>query len=100
MTNDRHRIAVSARLRPEDAEAVLGIVESDPLEETGKHFMGRGWRLRLHADWQTVRIAAGRAISAHELFDALRTGTVRVAGNRELPLSRVEAEALGAFGPT
>ena len=36
-----HQIAMSARLRPEHAEAVLGVVESDPLDETCEHFLGR-----------------------------------------------------------
>jgi len=31
MAHDGHQIAVSARLRPKHAEAVLGVVEGDPL---------------------------------------------------------------------
>jgi acetolactate synthase regulatory subunit len=41
MTHDGHQIAVAARFRPENAEAVLRVVESDPLHKTGKHFLGR-----------------------------------------------------------
>ncbi len=33
------QIAVSARLRPEHAEAVLGVVESDPLNEACENFL-------------------------------------------------------------
>jgi hypothetical protein len=31
---------MAARLRPEHAEAVLGVVEGDPLDEAGEHFLG------------------------------------------------------------
>ena len=41
MADDGHQIAVAARFRPEDAEAVLGVVEGDPLDEAGEHFLGR-----------------------------------------------------------
>src|SRR5271166_6876 len=34
-----HQIAMSASLRPEHAEAILGVVESDPLDETCEHFL-------------------------------------------------------------
>jgi len=33
VADNGHRIAMSARLRPEHAEAVLGVVEGDPLDE-------------------------------------------------------------------
>src|SRR5208283_5537889 len=36
-----HQIAMSARLRPEHAEAVLGVVESDPLEKACENFLSR-----------------------------------------------------------
>ena len=32
MAHDGHQIAMAARLRPEHAEAVLGVVEGDPLD--------------------------------------------------------------------
>ena len=41
MADDGHQIAVAARLRPENAEAVLGVVEGDPLDEAGEHFLSR-----------------------------------------------------------
>jgi hypothetical protein len=41
VTDDGHQIAVSACLRPEHAEAVLGVVEGDPLDEAGEHFLGQ-----------------------------------------------------------
>src|SRR5208282_3551771 len=34
-----HQIAMSARLRPEHAEAVLRVVESDPLDKACEHFL-------------------------------------------------------------
>jgi hypothetical protein len=36
-----HQIAVSARLRPKHAEAVLGVVEGDPLNEACENFLSR-----------------------------------------------------------
>jgi hypothetical protein len=41
VANDGHQIAVSACLRPENAEAILGVVEGDPLDEAGEDFLGR-----------------------------------------------------------
>ncbi len=41
MPDDGHQIAVSARLRPAHAEAVLGVVEGDPLDEACKNFLNR-----------------------------------------------------------
>ena len=41
MANDGHQIAVAARLRPEHAEAVLGVVEGDPLDEACENFLSR-----------------------------------------------------------
>ena len=41
MADDGHQIAVSACLRPQNAEAVFGVVESDPLDEAGKNFLAR-----------------------------------------------------------
>ena len=39
--SNAHRIAVSARLRTEHAEAVLGVVEGAPLDEACKNFLSR-----------------------------------------------------------
>ena len=41
MADEGHQIAVSARLRPEHAEAVLGVVEGDPLSEACENFLSR-----------------------------------------------------------
>ena len=41
VADDGHQIAMSARLHPQNAEAVLGVVEGDPLDEAGEHFLGR-----------------------------------------------------------
>ena len=37
MADDGHQIAMAARLRPENAEAVLGVMEGHPLDEAGEH---------------------------------------------------------------
>ena len=39
MPHDGHQIAMAARLRPENAEAVLGVVKGDALDEAGEHFL-------------------------------------------------------------
>ena len=49
MPDDGHQIAMAARLRPKNAEAVLGVVEGDALDEAGEHLLGRWFRRRLHA---------------------------------------------------
>jgi hypothetical protein len=41
MSNDGHQIAVAARLRPENTEAVLVVVEGDPLDKARENFLGR-----------------------------------------------------------
>ena len=41
MANDGHQIAVAARFRPENAEAVLGVMEGDRLDEASENFLGR-----------------------------------------------------------
>ena len=40
MANDGHQIAMAARLRPENAEAVLAVVEGDALDEAREHLLG------------------------------------------------------------
>ena len=41
MADDGYQIAMAARLRSEDAEAILGVVEGDTLDEACEHFLGR-----------------------------------------------------------
>jgi len=41
VANDGHQIAVAARFCPENAEAILGGVGGDPLDEAGEDFLGR-----------------------------------------------------------
>jgi hypothetical protein len=48
MTDDRHQIAMSTRLDPENAEAGFGIVERDALDKARQHFLGRGFLVVLH----------------------------------------------------
>jgi hypothetical protein len=40
MADNRHDITMAARLGPQNAEAVLGIVVRDALDEAGQHFLG------------------------------------------------------------
>ena len=39
VADDGHQIAMAARLDAQNAEAVLGVVEGDPLDEAGEHFL-------------------------------------------------------------
>jgi hypothetical protein len=41
VANDGHQIAVAACFRAENAEAVLGVLEGDPLDKAGEDFLGR-----------------------------------------------------------
>ncbi len=52
MADDRHQITVAARFRPENAEAVFGVVEGDSLDEAGEHFLGRWFGIGLHLVWK------------------------------------------------
>ena len=39
VADDGDQVAMAARLDPQNAEAVLGVVEGDPLDEAGQHFL-------------------------------------------------------------
>jgi hypothetical protein len=54
VADDGHQIAVSARFRPENAKAVLSVVEGNPLHESGEHFLGRWLRTGPHADCRNI----------------------------------------------
>ena len=41
MAHYGHQIAVTTRLCPEHAEAILGVVEGDPLDQACENFLGR-----------------------------------------------------------
>jgi hypothetical protein len=41
VAEDSHEFSMPARLRPQNAEAVLDIVERDALDETRQHFLGQ-----------------------------------------------------------
>ena len=60
MADDRHQIAVSARLRPEHAEAVLGVVEGAPLHKAGEYFLSRWFKIGLHTLWKPRVNSSGR----------------------------------------
>ena len=38
MSDDRHQVAMAARLDPQNAKAVLGIMERDALDQAGEDF--------------------------------------------------------------
>ena len=40
VADDGHQIAMSAYPRPENAEAILGVVEGDSLDEASEDFLG------------------------------------------------------------
>ena len=40
VADDGHQIAMAARLGAQNAEAILGIVKGDALDEAGQHFLG------------------------------------------------------------
>jgi hypothetical protein len=48
MANDGHQIAVAARLRSENAKAVLAVVEGDSLQKANEYFLGRWFGTGLH----------------------------------------------------
>ena len=54
MADDGHQIAVSARLRPEHAETVFGVVEGDPLNKACENFLSRWLSSGSHADCQNI----------------------------------------------
>src|SRR5436309_615626 len=62
VADDGHQIAVATRLRSENAEAVLGIVESDTLNEAGEHFLCRWLRIGLHTDRRILTILEASAL--------------------------------------
>ena len=54
---------MAAGFRPENAEAVLGAVEGDTLDEASEHFLGRWFEIGLHTDRSIIRFASWRYIS-------------------------------------
>jgi hypothetical protein len=54
MADHRHEVPMPARLRPQNAEAVLRIVECDALDEAREHFLGGRCHLWFHADRSVI----------------------------------------------
>jgi hypothetical protein len=67
MADHGHHIAMPARLRAQNTEAVFAVMVGHALNEAGQHFLSRWLRLRLHVD--------GRITSVH----AKGFGTSRLA---------------------
>ena len=84
MADDGHQIAVAARLRPENAEAVLGVVEGDPLDEAGEHFLGRWFKIGLHTDRRIIRFVSWRATSVEPPRRRNHDGRTALDAEREL----------------
>jgi hypothetical protein len=78
-----HQIAVSARLRPEHAEAVLSVVEGDTLDEASEHFLGRWFKIGLHTDRRIIRFVSWRYVSRAAPAANHRGGTT--GGWRSMP---------------
>jgi hypothetical protein len=55
-----HEHTVAARLRPENAEAVLRVMEGDPLDEAGEYFLSRWFKNGLHTLWKPRVNSSGR----------------------------------------
>ena len=83
MADDGHQIAVAARFRPENAEAVLGVVEGDTLDEAGEHFLGRWFKIGLHADRRIIRFVSWRYVCRAAPAANYRGGTT--GGWRSMP---------------
>src|SRR4029078_4774451 len=81
------RFAMSARLGSENAEAVVGVLEGDPLDEAGKNLLGH-FRLRL-------------TLLNHPLLtNGVRSNRLRFhAGLRE-PMNRMNLSALSGIEAT
>ena len=45
MADDRHQIAMAPSLDPQDAKAVVGVMEGDALDKTDQDFLERRFRL-------------------------------------------------------
>ena len=56
MADHRHQIAMAPSLDPQDAKAVVGVMEGDALDKTDQDFLERRFRL-----W------AGLAVAAHDV---------------------------------
>jgi hypothetical protein len=57
VANDRDEIAVTTRLDPNNAEAIVGILVGDALNQPGQHFPIRWLRLRLHDVYRSGVVA-------------------------------------------
>jgi hypothetical protein len=60
VTEDRDQVAVSTSFDPENAEAILGIVERDALDKARQDFLGRWFGLGFHAATITEKAQPSR----------------------------------------
>ena len=58
---------MAAGFRPENAEAVLGVVEGDTLDEASEHFLGQWFKIGLHTDRRIVRFVSWRYVCSYEV---------------------------------
>jgi hypothetical protein len=73
VANDRNEIAVAARLDPNHAKPVVGILVGDALDQPGEHFPIRWLRLRLHDGHRSVPVVK-----------TLAPGAIKQLGDQEL----------------
>jgi hypothetical protein len=74
---------VAAGFRPENAEAVLGVVEGDTLDEASEYFLGRWFKIGLHTDRRIVRFVSLRYVC--RAAPAANHGGETTSGWRSMP---------------
>jgi hypothetical protein len=98
--NHRDEIAVTSRLHPDDAKAVLGVLVGDALSQPSKH-LSVGWLwLRLHDAHRTGLVAKTLARGAEVLHPGPppgNAGSKFAACRRPSGLSECEPTFLGAW---
>jgi hypothetical protein len=79
VVNDRNEFAVAARLDPNHAKPVVGVLVGDALDQPGEHFPIRWLRLRLHDGHRNVLVAKTLAPGATKQLGDQELGRLQVA---------------------
>ena len=74
---------MAAGFRPENAEAVLGVVEGDTLDEACENFLDQWFKIGLHTDRRIVRFVSWRYVCGAAPAANYRGGTT--SGWRSMP---------------
>jgi hypothetical protein len=80
MADDRDQIAMSTRIDPENAEAVVGIVKGDALNKAREHFLNCGFLREGHRRFKQklfVELEAENSAGAHRSRDLSRLTETR-----------------------